>query len=386
MAEQQPHRSDLRAGIFILVSIVLVFAIIVAIKGVRTIFNHLETRDVGFSLNDDLGGLRVGDDVRIGGFKVGVVKSVEVDGLGDGEHPHIRVKFSMPEKYPLRKDAHIGIQSSVTGTTVLNIDSLGTGEMLNGEEELVGHPSSISQLLANVSEMTPGIRDIIAKVKTDTLPKIDADADKAGEALTSIREFSDRAKVASDQVGGLLGDSKSDLRGTFSNVHSITEDFKGRTPLLLDHADALIVKVTKSLDTAQGTLEDLKATAANARALSGSARSIVVDNRSRIDSMIALLKSTSENLRGASVEIRHSPWRLLYKPAPGELDNLTLFDAARQFADGAGNVSDAAEALKDASHDPQATPEQMKKLMQRLEDAFDNFTPVEQKLWNSVKN
>ena len=300
--------------------------------------------------------------------------------------PHIRVKFSMPEKYPLRKDAHIGIQSSVTGTTVLNIDSLGTGDMLNGEEELVGHPSSISQLLANISDMTPGIRDIIAKVKSDTLPKINADADKAGDALASIREFSDRAKLASDQVGSLLGDSKPDIRGTVANLHIITGDFKDRTPQLLDHADQLIVKVTKTLDSAQSSLDDLKATAANARALSGSARSVVVDNRSRFDSMIANLKNMSENLRAASVEVRHSPWRLLYKPAPGELGNLTLFDAARQFADGAGNVSDAANALKDASHDPQATPEQMKKLMQHLNDTFDNFTPVEQKLWNSVKD
>ena len=56
-----------------------------------------------------------------------------------------------------------------------------------------------------------------------------------------------------------------------------------------------------------------------------------VDRLSRIISRIFSLKSSSDNLKGASAEIRRSPWRLLYHPGPGELDNLELYDAARQF-------------------------------------------------------
>lgn len=386
MADNSKHRSDLRAGIFIIASVVLVFVVIVAIKGVGTFFAHLVQRDVRFNLSDDLGGLRVGDAVRLGGFKVGEVKSVNIAGLGGNAPPYIRVKFTIPAMYPLHTNAHIGIQTSITGTTVLNIDSLGKGKMLTNDTALTGHPSSITQLLATLTGVTPEVHQIITTVRTQTLPKVNSDAEKAGEAMASFRAFADRAKEMATVIGSLFGDTKPDFRATMAHLNAITGDLKTRTPKLLDHADTLVVKLTHSLDSAQSALKDLEATAGNARQLTGAARSIIDGNRSKINSMIANLQNTSQNLRGASVQVRQSPWRLLYRPGPGELDNLTLFNAARQFSEGASSINNAAEALRDASKDPKVSAAQLHQLMQRLNDAFGNFKPVEQKLWNSVKN
>jgi hypothetical protein len=83
--------------------------------------------------------------------------------------------------------------------------------------------------------------------------------------------------------------------------------------------------------------------------------------------------------------VRRSPWRLLYKPAPGEMANLNLYDAARQFAEGAGDLNDAAVSLRDVLKDPDAKPEHVQKLMDRLDASFSEFQTVEQKLWTSVK-
>ena len=101
--------------------------------------------------------------------------------------------------------------------------------------------------------------------------------------------------------------------------------------------------------------------------------------------MIAQLKTTGDNLTQATAEVRRSPWRLLYKPGPGEMDNLELYDAARQFADGANHVDDAALALRDALRNPSTDPDQVRKLIQRLTEATDHFQGVERKLWTSVK-
>ena len=79
-------------------------------------------------------------------------------------------------------------------------------------------------------------------------------------------------------------------------------------------------------------------------------------NKGKLDGIIAAAKSTTENLKAASVEIRHSPWRLLYKPSEGEVANLTLYDSARQFSEGTTQLNDAAQALRDATQDKQAEP------------------------------
>ena len=55
---------------FILMSIALVIVVIVAISGVSRFTEHFNKYVVTFGMVDDLGGLRVGDDVRLGGLKL----------------------------------------------------------------------------------------------------------------------------------------------------------------------------------------------------------------------------------------------------------------------------------------------------------------------------
>jgi hypothetical protein len=72
------HRNNLKAGIFILLSVALIVGVIFSIQGFERLFTPEQTRSVSFRLSDDLGGLQVGDEVRLGGFKVGAVKDIQV--------------------------------------------------------------------------------------------------------------------------------------------------------------------------------------------------------------------------------------------------------------------------------------------------------------------
>jgi hypothetical protein len=153
----------------------------------------------------------------------------------------------------------------------------------------------------------------------------------------------------------------------------------------MDKVDGTLVKIETAVDGANVALEDVKKTATNVKDVSASARSLVVGNRSKIDGMIASLKATADNLKFASAEIRRSPWRLLYKPAAGEVANLNLYDSARQFAEGANDLNDAASALRDALQDPDVTQEQVQGLVERLDKSFTNFSEIEQALWKQVK-
>src|SRR5688572_28460492 len=117
MAKQ---RNAVRVGTFILVSVALTFTLVVAINRGLATFSSAQVRYASFTLTDDLGGLRVGDDVRIGGFTVGEVRSIE---LVAPDHPKLPkregtttttttttpsppkamllVEFSVPKKYKL---------------------------------------------------------------------------------------------------------------------------------------------------------------------------------------------------------------------------------------------------------------------------------------------
>src|SRR5688572_18015697 len=72
------ERNHFKAGLFILLSIGLIVTVILSIKGIKRIVTPEQERTVSFRLSDDLGGLQVGDEVRLGGYKVGVVKGIEV--------------------------------------------------------------------------------------------------------------------------------------------------------------------------------------------------------------------------------------------------------------------------------------------------------------------
>jgi len=147
----------------------------------------------------------------------------------------------------------------------------------------------------------------------------------------------------------------------------------------------VLVKLQGTIDNATVAMEDVKKTVANTRDVTGAARGILVGNRAKFDGIIAGLKTSSDNIKHATAELRRSPWRLLYKPNPGELDNLVLFDSAREFSEGANDLNDAVQALRDAVNSGDLPAEDMQKKIDTLDHAFNKFNGVEQKLWQTVK-
>ncbi len=371
-------RSAFKAGLFIVVSLVLIGFIVVGIKGFGSVLTPMEVRHVRFSLIDDVGGLRLGDDVRLGGYKVGTIHSITVQNLAEGQKPDILITFTVPASYPLREDTHMTVQGTLTGSSWLNIDNLGTGAVLAEDGELQGHPSSTSTLLATLEGAAPELEGILHDVHGTTVPKLNTAMAKAADLL-------DSAHTLATDLSNVVGDKNSDLRVTLANLRAVSGQFQTKAPGLLDHVDAAVLKLSNTIDDAQDTLKDIKVVASNLRDVSDSAKGIIVGNRGKFDGIIAGLETTSENLKGASAEIRRAPWRLLYKPAPGELDNLTLFDAARDFAEGAQSVDDAAKSLRDAINDPQIDRATLQKLTDQLSNTFANFNEVERKLWDAVK-
>jgi ABC-type transporter Mla subunit MlaD len=318
----------------------------------------------------------------------------------------ITVSFNMPRRFILHKDAVVAIQSTVTGVSVLNFSSLGGGPPLAEGDTLPGHPSALASLLG----AGPEIAGLIKDVRTTTVPKANMAVDRVTDAIGTYKEtgqtatefikylrskidpiieryyaVADTAKAALQNVSDLFGDTKSDFRTTVANLKDATGTVKDRLPGMVDKVDGLLTKITTAVDSTNVALEDVKRIVSNTKDVSQTARSVIVSNRGKIEAMISSLKITGDNLKNATAEVRRSPWRLLYKPAPGEMANLNLYDSARQFADGAGQLNDAATALRDAVKDPDVDQTQVQKLLEKLDSSFSNFNQVENELWKQVK-
>lgn len=375
------ERNELKAGVFIVITFVMAVLVVIWING--TGVGPSQVRTVAFKLTDDLGGLRVGDDVRLGGYKVGTVREIQAEGLGNPD-AKLLVTFTMPASYQLHADAVVALQSSLTGASNLNIESAGNASSptVQDGQALVGQPNALTAALKRTA---PHLESAIAQLDTQTVPKVNIAVESAHELMahanSKIDPVSGSATKAFDEASGLLGDTKSDLRGTIKNLHSVSDTVAQKLPTVADQLSDLLKKTNTSLTTAQSALVDVQKTAANASDLTSSLRSVIVDNHSKLDGIVNSIKATSDNLKQASIEIEHSPWRLLYKPTPGEAANLNLYDSARQFAMGAQSVSDAAGCLRDALHDPRADRDQIKKLLEQLDASFSHFREVEGKLW-----
>ena len=393
-------RNAFLAGLFILLSLAAAAAVIVVLRGQGA--GPIQVRTVGFELSDDLGGLGGGDEVRIGGVQVGAVRALELADLGSNR-PRVLVTISIPARYVLREDAKVNVQNGLTGSANLNFETLGAGKPLADGASLAGMPDPKTALLASLGQITPRIEAIARDVEIQTIPRVNETVasfrEAAASANTLVRHVNTKVDPIVDQYNGvaqnagqamaqvrdLVGDTKSDFRGTMKNLNLATGTVRDKLPPLMDKVTVVVEKVDGMIVNARAALLDVQKTAANAKDISAAARSIVVENRGKLDGMIKGLKVTSDNLKATSVEVRRSPWRLLYKPTPDEMANLNLYDSTRQFAQGAGSLSDAATALRDALSDPNADKQQVQKLMNDLDESFRNFHLAEDKLWSMVK-
>ncbi len=414
------ERNALKAGTFMVVAVVLVGIVVIGIEGVARFTQKSQRQTVRFTLGDDIGGLKAGDEVRAGGYKIGQITSidlVDLDASASGKEPGVIITYSIPEKYAVHQNAYLGVQTTVTGQSCLNFRTFGTGTPIARGESLGGKPSTITQLFNDLADSGPLLKTALAEaqgamsdVRNKTVPLLNQTLGKYGDTADTftatgkntqqltgdLREklpfiiakyvtVTDAAVQMLNNTSAFFGDTTPDFRGTLANLNKITAPIKDAMPRMLERLDGILIKVDTTMQSASAAMEDIKAISTNAREVSASARSILSGNRGKIDSMIASLKAAGDNLKNATAEIRRSPWRLLYKPAPNEMANLNLFDAARAFADGANELNDASTSLRDAVQSKQVDTATLQKLMDRVDQSFNSFQDVQKKLYQQVR-
>src|ERR1700722_11827158 len=246
------NRNALTAGIFMILSVAAAIAIIIFIVGGNPFALHLDSHLVTFKISDNLNGLRRGDDVRIGGMKVGTVDEIQlvqkdqkVAGY-QASNTSILVRFSMPHEYLLAKDATIGIESSLTGLTSLNISDLGEGSPLPLEDPLAGQPDSLTSFKAALADLGPKLKQTIPKVDSAlqavedlTKPykelgqKINTDwPDIKAQILERVKHLTDSGVAMLTSIRDFFGGGTGDFHKTLANAADLTSSLKDKLPTM----------------------------------------------------------------------------------------------------------------------------------------------------------
>jgi len=425
---QERRRNNVRAGVFVTISLFAVLAVVITISNAGgALLRQTTMYTVAYAVQDGIKYLNVGSDVRIGGVSMGSVEAVRP--LTDGDSFEvIEVDFELENVVELYMDSKIAIGTPLLGSEAwLDVTSVGTREAGSAVDQIIpGHVPSgmLAQLLGprgadnaqatianarefsenavefseNVQEMpdemrervypilddakstTANLDELVKEFRADTWPgwikAVDEVMTWAGEFTAELDLAVADARAFIDNTDGVITDNREDIRTLVTNT-------KNASATLDEVAEQIqsetMAKVNRLLDSGQQGLED-------ARAVVTRVRSDYEGWEARWADTLADLSLTAQQLKLASIEVRRSPWRLLYRPGTTELEHEMLYEATRSFAIAAADLKAAAASadrmLSLHGDELARDPELLERVSRNLSDPLEKYERAQQRLFD----
>ena len=231
----------------------------------------------------------------------------------------------------------VGSQNSVTTRQILQNVSSMTGFLDQQIEPMFTNDiePAMADARAIMSDVRNDYGDWSGKID-NSLDSVEAAAAGLDESMQSanatVEEVRADVRLISELVKrntGLIDDAIANLKIMTEDGVAITHRFKDET----------LSKVDDALDAGMIAITDM----------SQILRTIDLEVAASLPSVRSFLQDVlvaSGEMKLATIEIRRSPWRILYKPSPGELGNENLFAAARDFTIAASEVRVAAQSFQ----------------------------------------
>jgi len=229
--------------------------------------------------------------------------------------------------------------------------------------------------LNHINQITAELRDQLASARDDAM-------------LAKVHRALDTLNAGLRNAAEMLRENREPLHQTLEHLRRTSEQLDAGIAKRIarqldpDNAAGLIAKIHVGLNRLNASLADINQ-------VTDTTRQLVVLNREKLDELLTNFKQTSEHLKAAAKDIRRNPWRLLYRPSPQEIDRLSVFDAARAFAEAAAELDDAVadlRALAEAQNGQlRADDPQLQRIRARLAETFEKFTQAEAALWQQLK-
>ncbi len=377
MADGTGYSNAVRAGAFLITAVVAALVVIMTLSK-SAVFTSKTNYVVRFGMDDGVAGLEVGSEVRVSGLKVGRVTEIEQDFGNDRINVHIQVRADIR----LREGAAVIRTQPLLGNySWLNFSNLGSGKELGEGGALDALPSG--GLLATIVG-----------------PQNAGSANKMFENLVAFTaSLDDFARVQYPQrVVPLLENADA----TVASLRKDYDSWRGDVTSGLESASSAMKKLDSTMDDAKVAVKDAREVVSHFRETNLKQVDAILDDAQKgadrfasamdnldteltaripdIRTMMSDLRQGAAQVKLATMEVRRSPWKLLYRPTGDELARENLYESARAFAIASSDMRVAGETLQATlrdmperfSSDPKfrdALKEQVVRSMERYEAA-----------------
>jgi ABC-type transporter Mla subunit MlaD len=442
MAQRKQH-NELAAGVAVIAGLAATVGVVLWL-GAASIFAPTRQR-AHFYIDESAGpsGLAVGDYLYAGSTEIGRVSHSAFD-AATGRTTYV-AEVKRPG-VTIRADAVATVERDVFGKALLVITSRGTpgrppanadhpvplrkGGLFENLGQVAQklnrqmHPTRADALLAMVRGVVQDLQAASGAVKR--LLVAETDPNRAESMLAMIRRSvadinAVTAAFRTETDAGAPGSLLSRARRSAADVNAVTASARAQADpndpnaLLakvhrtMDHVNDLSADVTPKLRRTMTHVERAAARlgeymefdvaeilialrqtstkilklSRDLAELSGEARDIVVLNRENIDEMIDNMAAVSADLKATAKEIRRNPWRIFHRPEARDIETHNVLQATRAFSNGAEQLDQALAKLK--AVDPEVVdPEDVRKIRRHLQETFEKFSKVEQRLWKEL--
>jgi phospholipid/cholesterol/gamma-HCH transport system substrate-binding protein len=270
------RRSEIRAGIFLLLSFAVLTVMVFAVSDIQSLFRKTKEVKALFLVSD---GIEKNAQVRLSGIKVGKVSGIRI---APEYSEKVELTLSIFSDTVIKKDTKAAIKSlGIVGGKYVE---------LSGGSPLSAELDSKGIIIGDES------------MKLEDLTK-------------SAMEVVGRLKSIAANLDSILGDpalSKS-LKATIRNLQEVSSNIKVMTSSKEEVAQGLknLPDILKKIDDSAA---NLKAITEKTSDLVGKTGELVKENRKNIDEMVVHFRDMGKNLKDASEDVKKEPWKLLRKP------------------------------------------------------------------------
>jgi phospholipid/cholesterol/gamma-HCH transport system substrate-binding protein len=295
---------ETKVGFFVATAFVVLAGIIYGVHATRTVRGQVRFK----TYLRDAGGLDADTSVLFGGIRVGQITSVRPD----TEDPtRIEIAFEVKAGTPLNRRSRATV----------------------GSTSLMGGPALL---------ITTGSNDAPRLAPTDVVPseegvstgelarRLGMVADNANTVLLDLHQeipqIAARLHSVLDNVNALTGsENQQQVRAVLAGVRTLVADTDAvivSAKPLIGNVDQTVSNVNRTFDSVRGTvdavhqplLDDLQAlhdTLEDARGAIGSVQGLVRNNEDDVAEIMHALRTTSENLRTITEQLKARPWNLI---------------------------------------------------------------------------
>lgn len=401
-------RNNVKAGLFVLVSLVLALATIISLTDIwQKISRPTKEYTVVFDVMQGVKNLKAGGKVRVGGVDMGSVVAVVPEIVPGKPLERVIVTFELADNVELFDGAKVIVTSALIGADAwLDITDVGNpdrplpatgieGYTVSGAlGAIVGSQNAekfdsmfddAQASIDNIKVATGDVRALTGRIRHEDWPhwatKISSIVDWGAGATTQLDRILIEGEGLLADAHAVIADNRDSIDSIAANVEVTSEDMR-----------AVMSRFrTESMDRLNRMLES------GERAMTRT-ESILVDLGMAVDGWVpqfndalADIRLTAQQIKLTAIELRRGPWKLLYRPSDNELEHELLYDSVRGFAFAAADMKATAASVErvlemHGADLPKGDAEVLEQLTANLLESMKNYNTAQQKLLDTLES